>query len=75
MLLEHYGKPSDDSAREILNLYEALQLPKMYEDTENKYHSELAEEINHLPDEIIPHQLLTNLLNNLYKKQFPLLIT
>lgn len=65
---ENYGKNSSSSVSKIIDLYQELEMPKMYEDTERKLHSSILEEVKTLPNDIIPHALISRLLNNLQQK-------
>lgn len=65
LFLKHYGNSSEQPVAIIIDLYKELDLPKLYYKVENKYQSELQEEINDLPNDIIPQEIFHWYITNL----------
>lgn len=63
--LKHYGNDSKDSVNKIIDLYEELELPKLYEETKRELHNEIIEGIKYIPDDVVPHELFHILLKNM----------
>lgn len=58
VMREHYGKDSDLSVEKIIKLYEELEIPKAYDEKLNKMRTEIFQETNELPNDIIPHEII-----------------
>lgn len=65
---ENFGKGLSCSVNKIINLYEELDMPKVYEEAEHKLYSTIIADINKLNNDIIPHVLPLRLLNNLQQR-------
>lgn len=54
---------SEDAVNNLIELYKQLDMPKVYEETYHNIQNEILEDTKKLPGEIIPHELLFNIIN------------
>jgi|EP00945_MAST-04E_sp_MAST-4E-sp1_P003768 farnesyl diphosphate synthase len=70
MLETHYGKGENEaSEKAIKNLYNELNLTKVFEDYEEKSYKKLVEMIGEINESIVPQEVFQQLLKKIYKRK------
>lgn len=69
-LKNFHGDYQEDFINNLIKLYKELDMPKLYEETYRTIQTEILEDTKKLPEDVIPHELVFNLLDIIQQKNW-----
>ena len=67
-LKDNYGQDNQDAIAKVKEIYEEMQLKKVYAKFEEDSYEDIVSQINRLPPEVLNHDIFYSLLSKIYKR-------